>query len=100
MKKLLTNKKFWVLIIVTSITVGILNKRNSDAKVNSKAFGAMLYMMLNHSINEISIDDLSEMKNAIILDAREPNEFEVSHIKNAKNVGYSSFSLDSVANIE
>ena len=96
---MLRNKKFWILIILTIITVGILSKRDSNAKVKSKAFGAMLYVMLDHSINEIDVSELAAMKNVTILDAREANEYAISHIKNAINVGYSSFNLDSVANL-
>jgi len=100
MKKTLRNIIFWVLLILISISVGIYSKRGSNAKVASKAFSAMLYMMLDHSISEISVDELAEMKNVTILDAREPNEFEVSHLKNAINIGYSNFTLNSVAYLD
>ena len=100
MKKILRNIMFWVLLILISISVGIYSKRDSKAKVASKAFGAMLYMILDHSISEISVDELAEMKNVTILDAREPNEFEVSHLKNAINIGYSNFTLNSVAYLD
>jgi rhodanese-related sulfurtransferase len=30
----------------------------------------------------------------VILDAREPNEFNVSHISSAKNIGYNNFSTE------
>ena len=35
----------------------------------------------------------------LILDAREPEEYEVSHLKDAINVGYDNFSLDSISAI-
>ena len=47
---------FWVLLILISISVGIYSKRDSKAKVASKAFGAMLYMILDHSISEINFN--------------------------------------------
>ena len=47
------------------------------------------------NIPYISVEELAMPKtNAIILDAREPKEFEVSHIKNAVFVGYDDFNID------
>jgi rhodanese-related sulfurtransferase len=100
MKKTLRNIMFWVLLIVILISMGIYGNRDSNAKVDSKAFIAMLYFMLDHSISEIGVDELSEMKNITILDAREPNEFKVSHLKNAINIGYSNFTINSVSDLD
>jgi rhodanese-related sulfurtransferase len=100
MKRSLRKIIFWVLLISISISVGIYSKRDSNAKVASKAFGAMLYIMLDHSINEISVDELAKMKEVTLLDAREPKEFEVSHLKNAINVGYSNFTLSSLTDLD
>ena len=47
------------------------------------------------NIPYISVEELAMPKtNAIILDAREKNEFEVSHIKNAIFVGYKDFDIN------
>ena len=100
MKKILRNIIFWVLLILISISMGMHSKQFSSSKVDSKTFSAMLYLMLNHSICEISVDELSEMKNVTILDTREPKEFEVSHLENAINVGYSNFTLSSIADFD
>ena len=59
----------------------------------------MLRALLSHSVKEISVNNASALPNAIYLDAREPAEYGVSHIHNAKFVGYNHFSLDSVKNI-
>jgi rhodanese-related sulfurtransferase len=49
------------------------------------------------NIPYISVQELAMPKTkAIIFDAREQNEFDVSHIKNAVGVGYNDFSMDSV----
>jgi len=49
------------------------------------------------NIPYISIQEMAMPKTQfIILDAREKNEFEISHIKNAVLVGYNSFELDSI----
>ncbi len=57
--------------------------------------------LLNHyntqSIPYIYVDELKSIQDSIILfDARERNEFEVSHIKNAKLVGSNHFTIASV----
>ena len=48
----------------------------------------------NNSVPYMSVQELAMPKTqAILLDARERSEFEVSHIKNAIYVGYNDFSL-------
>jgi rhodanese-related sulfurtransferase len=47
------------------------------------------------NIPYISVEELAMPKTkAIILDAREPKEFKVSHIKDAIFVGYNDFNID------
>ena len=55
----------------------------------------------NHNnIPYITVQELAMPKtNALILDAREVDEYRTSHIKNAVFVGYNSFSIDSVLNL-
>ncbi|MEM5539200.1 rhodanese-like domain-containing protein [Olleya sp. AS48] len=50
-----------------------------------------------NSVPYITVQELAMPKtDAIILDAREPKEFEVSHIKNATLVGYDFFDIKTV----
>ncbi|HAQ72332.1 MAG TPA: rhodanese-like domain-containing protein, partial [Flavobacteriales bacterium] len=48
----------------------------------------MLSTLLSHSVNEVSILQTDEKENVIYLDARSNGEFDVSHIKDAKFIGY------------
>jgi len=49
------------------------------------------------NISYISVQELAMPKTkAIVLDAREYREFEVSHLKDAIYVGYKEFNLDSI----
>ncbi len=49
------------------------------------------------SVPYISVQELAMPKtNAIILDAREIKEYDVSHLKNAIYIGYDFFELDSI----
>lgn len=52
------------------------------------------------NIPYISVQELAMPKtNAVILDARETNEFNTSHIKNAIHVGYNQFNIESIENL-
>ena len=44
-----------------------------------------------NTVAYIYVGDISENKHYTLLDAREPNEFRVSHIENAINIGYDKF---------
>lgn len=53
----------------------------------------------NQSIPYISVQELAMPKtNAILLDAREQKEYNVSHLENAIHVGYELFNIDTVLN--
>ncbi len=55
------------------------------------------------SKSEAPTIDINEFKsvlaknNVLVLDAREKEEFEISHIKNAINIGYDNFDLEKVS---
>ncbi len=51
----------------------------------------------NESIPYISVTELSTIESEVILlDAREVNEYNTSHLKNAIHVGYDHFDIDTV----
>ncbi|TJY37838.1 rhodanese-like domain-containing protein [Pontimicrobium aquaticum] len=63
----------------------------------------MCDLLKNHNtknIPYISVQELAMPKTeAIILDAREPKEYETSHIKNAIHIGYDNFNIETVSSI-
>ncbi len=73
----------------------------SHAKVKSKAYDIMLTDLLDHSVTEVLVEEIDSPDSTITyLDAREYNEFKVSHIEGAIWVGYDDFDmsrLDSIA---
>ena len=69
------------------------------SQIKNPEFKEMLDGMYHHSAPLISVDSLKQLKNVYLLDAREDKEFEVSHLKNAKNVGYIWFDMRKVADI-
>lgn len=61
----------------------------------------MLKTLLSHSLTEVNVAQAKavQAKQAYLLDDREQRKFEVSHLANARFVGYNDFSLDRVADI-
>ena len=60
------------------------------------SIGDVLKKYNTQKIPYISVDSLLLHPNYLVLDARENNEFNVSHLKNAIYVGYDHFSLPTV----
>ncbi|PSR10434.1 MAG: rhodanese-like domain-containing protein [Bacteroidetes bacterium] len=60
----------------------------------------MLHTLLSHDVPEITVAAASQAEDkAVFLDAREPAEFNVSHIAGAIPVGYDQFDLSALAGI-
>ncbi|PCJ84688.1 MAG: rhodanese [Flavobacteriales bacterium] len=56
----------------------------------------MLKALLSHSVNEVNVKEVIGDTTIVFLDAREKREYEVSHIKTAKWVGYDDFKMKRV----
>lgn len=83
-----------IIFIILSIFQTIV------VSAQSKSFDLLLRNMIKKTVPTIKVRELKSKKNEfVLLDARERNEFEVSHIKNARFVGYNNFSLDSVKDL-
>lgn len=74
--------RFSCLLILKLLITGTLNAQSVD----SRAFQLTLDALLEKDVPGIEAK-ASELENALILDARELNEFKVSHIKTAKWIG-------------
>ncbi len=66
---------------------------------NEASFHKMLDGMYKNTIPLITVDELKKTMDVALLDTRELEEFEVSHIKGARYVGYKDFKLQSIADI-
>ncbi len=65
---------------------------------SQKPLSELLKKHNNESVPYISVQELAMPKtNAILLDARELREYEVSHLKDALHVGYDEFNLENVS---
>jgi rhodanese-related sulfurtransferase len=71
----------------------------AEAQTQSGAFNLTLKALLSHTVKEITVPD-AVATNALFIDARELNEYNVSHIKNALFVGYENFSYDSLISVK
>ena len=93
--------KIFLLLVITLLfhcsEIMAQNKR----MVKSKSYQLLLNKLLKHNVPEMNVDSLNKVStNVLLLDAREKDEYNVSHLNNAKWVGYKTFSLDSLQNIE
>ncbi|MCC6278975.1 MAG: rhodanese-like domain-containing protein [Saprospiraceae bacterium] len=67
----------------------------SYGQVQRGAYRTMLKTLLSHSVPEIGIQQAAKDSTSVVfLDAREPREFEVSHIAGAIPVGYDHFDIN------
>lgn len=65
-----------------------------------KSIDKVLKALNSNSVPYISSQDLKKISEKIILlDAREKNEFEVSHIENAINIGFNTFDINKIKSI-
>ena len=84
---------------VLLFVISLASTEITMAQVKDPAYNVMLKAMLSHSVKEISVEDAILRYDAIYLDAREKEEYNVSHIKGAKYVGYDEFDSTSLRNL-
>jgi rhodanese-related sulfurtransferase len=74
-------KKIFLGLFITIFSLGFSQKTIPEVL---KKFNKL-------SVPYITVSELKSKKNLIILDSREPKEFNVSHLRNAKYVGHDKF---------
>jgi rhodanese-related sulfurtransferase len=82
--------------------LSIMSFLNSFSQVESTSYGLMLKALINKSIPIVAVADLSaaQISSSIFIDSRGKNEFEVSHIKDAKWVGYDNFDISRMKGVK
>jgi rhodanese-related sulfurtransferase len=91
-----TVKTGLLLLMIISATSCTGQKR-----VQSGSYNLMLKTLLSNSVDQISVDSLEQVQDRVILlDARSPEEYEVSHMHNARFVGYENFDSMAVAELD
>ncbi|WP_010177172.1 rhodanese-like domain-containing protein [Aquimarina agarilytica] len=81
-------KKRKILLLASLLlTVNLIaQKETSD-----QGFTTMLNKLLSHTVKEVLPNEIKNDSTYIFLDAREKQEYNVSHIQNALWVGYENF---------
>ncbi len=90
--------KSW-LVAILIVLMGVFTSKGQ----NVTGFDTMLGMVLDGAVPTISSDSLkTDMASGewVILDARELDEYTVSHISGAHYVGYDQFDLNSLDKID
>jgi len=87
------------LLILFFLALGI-----NGFSQNYKNFEELKNNIISKTVPLISVQKLKKVeetkKPLLILDAREKNEYNVSHIKNAKYVGYDNFKIKNLKSID
>lgn len=88
--------KLLLLFLGTFIFFSIIAK----GQVKSKSFSYVLKKLLKHNVPEIAVAKLAATNNNYLyLDAREYDEYAVSHIENARYIGYKKFDDKALLNV-
>jgi rhodanese-related sulfurtransferase len=92
---------FFPKIKIALISASLLTAFSLNGQVKSAAYRAMLKTLLNHTVPEIQVQEAArDSADIFFLDAREPKEFAVSHLKNALSVGYDQFDITKLSEIQ
>lgn len=92
------NKKNWFCL---SLIFLCLSSLKLEAQIKNQDYKLMLDSLYEGNVPLISVEDLKKLnkQSIYILDAREEDEFNVSHIKNARHVGYFWFDMRKIYDI-
>ncbi len=67
-------------IIISALTLLLFGGLNAQS-VGNREYSMMLSKLLDHNVNEVIVTDIDLNDKVIYLDAREKNEYNVSHVK-------------------
>ncbi|PZX55667.1 rhodanese-related sulfurtransferase [Algoriphagus chordae] len=73
---------------------------SSDLAAQSVAYKALLSTLYDSDFPIVKPAELTDLSKYQIVDTREKEEFEVSHLKGANWVGYDTFSIDNVSGLD
>lgn len=73
----------------------------AEAQIKKQEYKIMLDSLYEHNVPLISVEELKKLnkKGIYLLDTREEDEFNVSHLKNARHAGYFWFDMRKVYDI-
>ena len=87
-------KQFWIIVGLLSIATRVVL-----AQTTSPTYGAMLEAMYKKTVPLVTVAELKKKPNVVLLDTRTKAEYDVSHLPNARWVGYDDFELKRVKDV-
>ena len=87
---------FWAFMAGSALLSGAL----AQGRVQDPEFGKLLEGLLSHEVPESSVAEVRHSAGALFVDAREREEYEVSHLPNALWAGYDDFSFDRLQGVD
>ncbi len=88
-------KKLFLFVAFISLSVNVF----SQTTVTNQKFDEMLQLLLSNTVAQITVDELEQTDGVCLLDAREWEEYQVSHIEGAQYIGYKNLNKDILENI-
>ncbi len=90
---------FQFLILTVFATACNGQQPANRAHAQNPKFDKTIANWLSFSVKTVSPNDVKKMPDAVLLDAREREEYDVSHLPNAVFVGYKDFEKKALANV-
>lgn len=88
------------LLPITLLLLFMTSSCSSTDSSESTAYNSLLQRLLSGSVPVITVEELSKTEDeVVVLDARESDEYSVSHIPDAKHIGYNAFSIDEIEHL-
>jgi len=84
----------FIFFVVVNLSACYAQVAVDHGHVENPAFDAKLEKLLSFTVPTVDVKQLKTMEGAVIADARELNEYQISHIPGAEYVGYKDFSAD------
>ena len=93
-------KSYLSKYLLALLLVPVLCIFSTTVKAQSIAYKALLTTLYDSKFPVLKPAQISELSTYQVLDTREKEEFEVSHLKDAAWVGYDTFPLQNVASLD
>jgi rhodanese-related sulfurtransferase len=82
---------FFLFVLLLLSNIGCAQKTTTKASCNNPDFDNKVRKLLNLTVTPITPEDLKQMDGALLLDIREKEEYDVSHIEGAEYMGYNDY---------
>ncbi len=81
-------------LLLMASALPVQAQQSNRPELSSQRFQWTLKKLLSHSVPEIGVEQARQQQDALFLDAREPEEFQVSRIPGAQFAGYEQFDME------